>query len=322
MLKDLLDDKKCFKLVCGAGNEDAIEVEKLVTIYSLAGCQFFDVSAKAEIIDAAKRGLINAGIKNDRYICVSVGIAGDPHITKAEINEDLCLHCGYCKSLCPHEAIEFNSKYNIKKERCLGCSICAKNCPQKAIEMKSQILDYDKVLPVLINKGIDCIEFHAISENEEDVFSKWSLINKLFDGMLCISVDRSGLGDFKLIEQVRKMIETREPYSTIIQADGVAMSGNDDTFGTTLQAVATAQMFQNSQIPAYIMMSGGTNTKSTELAQLCGVKPHCIAIGSYARKIVKKYLAMDDILENSEKLNEAVQIARSLIQVSFKNMGI
>ena len=30
MLKDLLEDKKCFKLVCGAGNEDADEVEKLV----------------------------------------------------------------------------------------------------------------------------------------------------------------------------------------------------------------------------------------------------------------------------------------------------
>ena len=26
MLKDLLDKKQCFKLVCGAGNEDAIEV--------------------------------------------------------------------------------------------------------------------------------------------------------------------------------------------------------------------------------------------------------------------------------------------------------
>ena len=29
MLKDLLDKKQCFKLVCGAGNEDAIEVLKV-----------------------------------------------------------------------------------------------------------------------------------------------------------------------------------------------------------------------------------------------------------------------------------------------------
>lgn len=30
MLKDLLDNKECFKLVCGAGNEDAEEVENLL----------------------------------------------------------------------------------------------------------------------------------------------------------------------------------------------------------------------------------------------------------------------------------------------------
>ena len=48
MLKDLFEQKKCFKLVCGAGNEDIDEVEKLVTIYSLAGCNFFDVCAKPE----------------------------------------------------------------------------------------------------------------------------------------------------------------------------------------------------------------------------------------------------------------------------------
>ena len=91
MLKDLLETKNCFKLVCGAGNEDADEVEKLVTIYSLAGCQFFDVCAKPEIVDAAKKGLENAGIKDDRYICVSVGIDGDPHITKAIISAKLSI---------------------------------------------------------------------------------------------------------------------------------------------------------------------------------------------------------------------------------------
>ena len=92
MLKDLLENKKCFKLVCGAGNEDAIEVEKLVMIYSLAGCSFFDVCAKPEIVDAAKRGLKRAEISENRYICVSVGIDGDPHITKAKIDKDLIVN--------------------------------------------------------------------------------------------------------------------------------------------------------------------------------------------------------------------------------------
>ena len=320
MLKDLLDAKKCFKLVCGAGNEDALEVEKLVTIYSKAGCNFFDVCAKPEIVDAAKRGLKNAGIEQDRYLCVSVGIAGDPHITKAVIDQEKCVKCGKCKVTCPHDAVIELDKYKVKKERCIGCSLCASVCPKGAISMEAQLMNYDEMLPKLIEKGIDCIEFHAISDDEFDVDAKWKIINELFDGMLCISLDRSGLGDNKLKARVERMLKNRAPYTTIIQADGVAMSGNDDEYGTTLQAVATAQLFQNSKLPLYIMMSGGTNTKSTELAKLCGVRPHCLAVGSYARKIVKEYLQMDDILTNDAKLSEAVSIAKSLIDISLENM--
>ena len=320
MLKDLLEQKKCFKLVCGAGNEDAQEVEKLVTIYSLAGCNFFDVCAKPEIVDAAKRGLERAKIKENRYICVSVGIEGDPHITKAQIDSSKCIQCGNCYESCPHDAITKDTLLKVTKERCLGCNQCFKVCPTNAIKMVSQIQDYREVLPQLISKGIDCIEFHAISEDDVDVFEKWNMINKFFDGMLCISLDRSELGDKKLKERVQKMISNRSPYSTIIQADGIAMSGNDDEYGTTLQAVATAQLFQNSNFPIYIMMSGGTNTKSTELAKKCNVRPHCIAIGSYARKIVKEFLNKENLLEDKECLEQAVKIAKSLVDISLENM--
>lgn len=320
MLKNLLEEKRCFKLVCGAGNEDAQEVEKLVAIYSKAGCNFFDVCAKPEIVDAAKKGLDRAGIKENRYIVVSVGIDGDPHITKAVIDQEKCRKCGKCKIICPHDAIIEFDKYKVKKQRCIGCMLCYKTCPHQAIFMETQLMDYNEVLPKLIAKGIDCIEFHAISEDEFDVNEKWQIINRLFDGMLCISIDRSKLGDEKLIKRVEKMLNIREPYTTIIQADGIAMSGNDDDAGTTLQAVATAQLFQKAKLPAYIMMSGGTNTKSTELAKACGVKPHCIAIGSYARKIVKKYLLMDNLFEDEKALQEAIAIAKNLVEISLENM--
>ena len=320
MLKDLLDARKCFKLVCGAGNEDAQEVERLVTIYSLAGCNFFDLCAKSEIVDAAKRGLDRAGIKEDRYLCVSVGIEGDPHITKAVIDQQKCVKCGKCKMICPHDAVIEFDKYKIKKERCIGCMRCAKNCPKQAIEMVSQLQDYDEVLPKIIEKGIDCIEFHAISTDEIDVMKKWLQINDYFDGMLCISIDRSELGDKKLKDRVKKMLGIRKPYTTIIQADGIAMSGSDDEYGTTLQAVATAQLFQNAQLPVYIMMSGGTNTKSLELASMCNVHPHCLAVGSYARKIVKDYLKAEDLFENPDKMAQALNIAKSLVNPIIKGM--
>ena len=319
MLEEILKEKQGFKLVCGAGNEDVDEVEKLVTVYALAGCKFFDICAKEEIVDAAKRGLKRAGKENDAYICVSVGIAGDPHITKAEIDYDKCNKCGTCKNVCQHNAI--SDKIEISKERCLGCNQCKNICPSSAINMISQIKDYKEILPSIIKKGIDCIEFHAISTDENDVDEKWKQINELYNGMLCISLDRSELGDKKLVERVKRLIKNRKPFTTIIQADGVAMSGNNDELGTTLQAVATAQLFQNAKLPVYIMMSGGTNTKSTELAKACGVYPNCLAVGSYARKIIKDYLKNDNLLTNDEIMEKAVKIAQNLIKISLENMG-
>ena len=286
MLQDLLNNKKCFKLVCGAGNEDVEEVEKLVYIYSLAGVRFFDVCANLDVIDAAKRAIKKAGDENNKYLCVSVGIEGDPHITKAKIDYDKCVKCGICKNNCPHQAIDENIEINEK--RCLGCNICKNLCPNKAITMHTKIQDYNEILPKIVEKGVDCIEFHAISKDEDDVLEKWDKINSCFAGLTCISVDRSTSGDKDLVELVRKMVSKKAPYTTIIQADGVAMSGNDDEFGTTLQAVATAQMFQNSKIPAYIMMSGGTNTKSIQLAKLCDVHPHLSCGGFLCKKNYKK----------------------------------
>lgn len=318
MLKDIFEKKQGFKLVCGAGNEDAAEVERLVAIYSKAGCNFFDLCAKPEIVDAAKKGLEIAGIKENRYLCISVGISGDPHITKAVIDQEKCVRCGMCKKICPHDAIIELDKYKVKKQRCIGCSQCAEKCPKQAIEMISELKDYKEILPELINKGIDCIEFHAISTDENDVMEKWAILNEYFDGMLCISLDRSELGDKKLKQRVEKMLETRKPYTTIIQADGVAMSGNNDEYGTTLQAIATAQLFQNAKMPAFIMMSGGTNIKSIKLASMCGVEPHCLAVGSYARKIVKEHLSSDDLYTNPETMNKAVQIAKALVDTVMK----
>lgn len=322
MLKDLFVAKKCFKLVCGAGNEDAAEVEKLVALYSLAGCNFFDLCAKPEIVDAAKRGLAYAGICDDRYLCVSVGIQGDPHVSKATINQNLCKNCSACRKVCLQNAIQDNeSSHFVNKTRCIGCGKCISVCPFGAISITSEFKDLKEVLPPLIAKGIDCIELHALGENEQEVEDKWNDINSCFDGLLSICIDRSKLGNEKLLKRVNRMLECRKPNSTIIQADGAPMSGGDDDFKTTLQTVATAEIFQNAKLPVFILLSGGTNSKSTELAKQCGIVAHGVAIGSYARKIVRKYIDREDFLENKDVFNEALIIAKNLVDTSLKYMG-
>ncbi len=307
MLKNLLDENKCFKLVCGAGNEDATEVEKLVKLYSYAGCKFFDLSAKPEIIDAAKRALED----REGYLCVSVGIKGDPHIRKAQIDYEKCVGCHKCEEICPQKTIKH---CKVKQSRCIGCGKCYSVCKHNAISYITETRDLKEILPPLIDKGIDCIELHAMGENIEEAIEKWNYINEIYDGMLSICTARGHLSEEKMLELIKRMIENRTPYSTIVQADGFPMSGGKDDYKTTLQAVATAEIVQNAKLPVYIMLSGGTNSKTAELAKMCDINYNGIAIGSFARKIIRKYIDREDFLRNQYIFNEAVDIAKNLIQ--------
>lgn len=309
MLKDLLESKNCFKLICGAGNQDTQEVEKLVAVYAKAGCKFFDVSASNEVVNAVKRGLEFAQI-NDAYICVSVGTKDDLHTNKAVIDEQKCVSCFSCYEVCPQSAIK---SAKINQIRCIGCGKCAEICPAQAISFENKTADLDEFLPEIIKNGVDCIELHATGLDENDIENKWKYLNENFAGMLSICLGRSDLSNKKLIERIRKLIEIRKHYTTIIQADGSPMSGGKDDYRTTLQAVACAELVQNADLPVYILVSGGTNSKTKELAKMCGVDLNGVAIGSFARKIVKEFIDKDDLLQNSEEFNKAVNIAKSLI---------
>ncbi len=310
MLKNLLEEKRCFKLICGAGNENEAEVEKLVALYASAGCKFFDLSAKENIVDCAKRGLEYAGV-SDAELCVSVGIKGDPHVSKAVIDYEKCIHCGHCESVCPQRAIKYAK---VKRIKCIGCGKCAKVCPKKAITYISEDKDLSEVIPPLVAKGISCIEFHVIGEDTPEIEQKWKYLNENFDGILSISINRMKLSGDSMITRIKKMTENRTPYTTIIQADGFPMSGGADDYKSTLQAVATAELIQNEKLPVYILLSGGTNSKSKKLAKLCGININGVAVGSYARNIVRKYIERDDFLTNKTIFQEAQLIAKQLVE--------
>ena len=309
MLKELLETKHCFKLVCGAGNEDIEEIKRLVYLYAVAGCRFFDLSANDDVILAAKEALDIAKVY-DAYLCVSVGIKNDPHVKKAVIDYDRCVNCGACEEICPEGAIHYA---RVKKEKCIGCGRCWRVCSRAAISYISEEKDLNEVLPKIVETGIDCIELHAMGLNDEEVFSKWKYINDNFEGLLSICTSRGQLSDEAMVKRIEKMLENRKPYSTIVQSDGFPMSGGDDNYKSTLQAVATGEIVQNAKLPVYLILSGGTNAKTTELAKMCDISYHGVAVGSYARKIVRRYVERPDFWTNPVVLNSALEIAKPLI---------
>ena len=299
-----------FKLVCGAGNEDCESVKRLVYIYAKAGCRFFDLSARKEILESAKDALKLAKV-DDAMLCVSVGIKGDPHITKAKINESKCIKCGNCFRNCPNDAIY--SSIIIDEKKCIGCGNCIKKCPTDAISMFDKDVNVKEILPYMVKNGVEVLELHIMGHDKKDLATKWNIINECNPKFASICIDRENFGNKEALSRIKEMIAYREPYTTIIQADGIPMSGADDTFKTTLQAVAMAEIIQNTNLPVYIMISGGTNSKTKELAELCGIKYWGIAIGSWARKIVKQEITTNNFWQNETLQNIAIQKASDLI---------
>lgn len=331
MLKNLLEQKSCFKLICGAGNENLDEVEKLVAIYSAAGCRFFDFAANEEVFAAAQRGLdfvIPKEEQNDYHFCVSIGTKNDAHFQKAQIDSDKCIGCGNCVEVCPQKAI-LDAKMQgckdvknslglpsehleIVEKNCIGCTKCQKVCKSNAISFESSLLTSNSNFPFsILHFPLACIELHV--SDAESGLARWEEL-KNFEGMLSICLGRKVFSDEKIEELLRKMIAQRPPYSVIIQADGNPMSGSEDDFETTLPAVETGMFIKSLNLPVYLILSGGTNSKTAQLCREKGLEVNGIAFGTCARKLVKKYIEREDFWINKAIFNKAVEIASDLVK--------
>ncbi len=305
-LKDLLENGNCFKLVCGAGNEDTDEAEKLTALYSAAGCKFFDVSADKDVINAAKKGLRN----NEGYLCVSIGIQGDPHTRKANIDYEKCKKCGKCAEICPQKTI---CGFKVKHYRCIGCGKCNSVCKHNAVYFTYPNKNIEEILTPEILRSIDCVELHVIAGDKDKILQSVRYINEVYGGILSISASLESLRNKDLISCIKTIIANRQPYSTIIQSDGKPMSGGKNDYFTTLETVCAADIILKEKLPAYLFLSGGTNSKTPELAKMCGINYTGIAVGTYARKIVQNYLQEKNFLSNEKIFNEALSVAKNFV---------
>ena len=52
------------------------------------------------------------------------------------LNEERCIHCGACISICPTKVFTFDTFWKIKleEEKCVRCEVCVKACPLSALE--------------------------------------------------------------------------------------------------------------------------------------------------------------------------------------------
>lgn len=332
-LRELFSRGEYFKLVCGAGNEDAEEVRRLATIYTLAGASGLDVSATPEIVKACSEGVdfafscakkLDIQLGYRPYIKVSVGMPGDHHVRKAYINED-CVECDLCIPVCPTAAIP--KDLVIITDKCIGCGLCEVACPPKvnAIRYEHNDKDLAEILPKCLEEGAENIELHAAVMDNQSIMDEWELVSEAQQNhFISMCVDRLNLSDKNLLKRIENAYEIAGDR-LLIQADGIPMGGSEDDYNTTLQAVAIADLIQRKlknknpkrfkDLP--VLLSGGTNSKTGALASMCDIDFCGIAIGTHARSLVQEnvdsFIRNEDFEEDLINLKTAVYIAKSLV---------
>jgi len=184
-MKYLLNKRKLFKLVCGAGNEDAEQVKKLAFVYTLAGAKCFDVSANIEVVQKAAIGIqeafsyskkLDKQIEIRPFINVSIGMRGDPHVRKAKITEQ-CTQCKACISKCPTDAID--DDLVIETANCIGCGNCESACKHGAVKFFHAEKNLKGLLEECRQNGAEQIELHAAVPDSDSIFGEWNIINSI-----------------------------------------------------------------------------------------------------------------------------------------------
>lgn len=271
-LQRLLNEEKCFKMICGAGNEDRDQVKKLSFIYTLAGAKVLDISANVDVVKSAVYGIdlafnyankLGVNLITRPFIMVSIGMPGDHHVRKSYIDPNKCVSCGLCAPVCPTNAIPFGfekdldryiklggsyenedqSKEIVIKDLCIGCGKCSNICPKDdIISYRHNERQLRELLPQCLDAGAETFELHASVEEHDVTIKEWELITEInphnFNSM-CL--DRLNLGNLNLEHRIHqaKIISKNK---LIIQADGYPMSGGADDYNTTLQAISTADV--------------------------------------------------------------------------------
>ncbi len=314
-----LENKNCIKIVCGAGNKNLDEIEKLIAVYAKAGVKFFDISSDKDVIKAANNGLAKVISKHklhNYHLCCSIGLKGDVHFRKAFINKKNCIGCNECISACLQSAIiKSHDILQVDKDNCIGCAKCSDKCANDAIGLEYYESSH---LARLVKDNISCIELHAAIDNSEKIIKCWEYLSNNFDGLLSISINRKYISDTNLKKLLNHIIVLKSPFRCIIQVDGKSMNSGAENFNSSLQTIALADVVNEFNLPAYIMLSGGTNLKTIQLARLCDIDFHGIAFGSFARKLVYPFISKPEFWEDKTLFENAI----ILIQKYFSDFLI
>jgi heterodisulfide reductase subunit A len=155
--EDVILDADMVVLSAGVVAHDNSELAKMLKIPVGSDGFFLEAHVKLRPLDFATDGVYLCGLAHSpktlpESVVQAMGAVSRASIplssgtwsvppTVSSVDEELCIGCGLCESLCPHSAIKLELKEGGRKSvvieaSCKGCGTCGASCPVQAITMK------------------------------------------------------------------------------------------------------------------------------------------------------------------------------------------
>lgn len=314
--------ERYFKFIGGANLRELPTVERLATLYGLAGCAIMDVAAEPEVVEAALRGFArsrawldappawleavyahDAMPAQDPIVMVSITLSGDRHTEIAVVEDPFCTRCDACTPVCPPGSIVNGI---VADKICTGCGLCVPVCPTACIDLRPRETDPD--VDACWEAGARALEIHTGAAAEAEVAGTAALTRawRARGGLLAYSLDGKQLGYPRVLALARALGEP----GVILQADGKPISGTSGD-ASTIPAVRLARAILRLGTGAWVQPAGGANDRTGMIAERHGIAIHGVGMGSFARRAAKALEAGDD---SPEAWGAATAAARALVR--------
>jgi len=97
-----------------------------------------NVSPKAESMMVMEIEGEEANFTRGMEYLKEANIGIEPIEQDIDRDEEKCVHCGLCTSVCATEALDINRetmKVNFDYQKCVACELCVRVCPVKAMHV-------------------------------------------------------------------------------------------------------------------------------------------------------------------------------------------